>query len=305
MKLVTFSVSGSRKFRAGALIERDGCVFVADFSRIDGSLPESMRSLLRAVDGDFSLLAAAVNSAPKKLFLPLADLVLGPVVTDPEKIICIGLNYRDHAEETGHALPETPTIFAKFASSLIGSGEPIIAPSNSSQVDYEAELACLIGRRAKGVLEEDALNYVAGYTIFNDVSARDYQLRTSQWTLGKSFDTFAPIGPALVTADEIPDPHDLRITLKIGEEVLQDSNTSNLIFKIPELISYISSVMTLEPGDVIATGTPAGVGLARKPPRYLRPGDVVQIEIERLGVLINPVQAMEPHSLLYRAAYHI
>lgn len=305
MKLVTFSESGARKFRVGAMIEQGDGVFVVDFSQIDASLPASMRALLRAVDGDFTSLAAAVDSAPKKFLLPLTDLVFGPVVPDPEKVICIGLNYRDHAAETGHVLPETPTIFAKFANSLIGSGEPIIAPPNNSRVDYEAELACLIGRRAKGVLQEDALDYVAGYTIFNDVSARDYQLRTSQWTLGKSFDTFAPIGPALVTADEVPDPHALRITLKIGEEVLQDSNTSNLVFKIPELISHISSVITLEPGDVIATGTPAGVGFTRKPPRYLRAGDVVQIEIERLGVLINPVQATEPGSLLYRTTYPI
>ena len=304
MKLVTFSERRTRGFRVGALIDKDGSPFVVDCVRFDPALPASMRSLLHVLNGNFTSLAAAVHSAPQDYLFPLADLILGPVVPDPEKVICVGLNYRDHALETGHALPETPTIFAKYANSLIGSGAAIMIPPNTSQVDYEAELACVIGRRAKGVLQEDALDYVAGYTIFNDVSARDYQLRTSQWTIGKSFDTFGPIGPTLVTAEDIPDPHALRIRLWIGDERLQDSNTNNLVFKIPELIAHLSSVMTLEPGDVISTGTPAGVGFTRKPPRYLRAGDIVRIEIEGLGTLINTVQATGSDNPSYGADYH-
>jgi len=213
------------------------------------------------------------------------------------------LNYRDHASETNQALPETPTVFAKFANTLIGSGECIRLPDNTSQVDYEAELAFIIGRRAKNIGVEEALEYVAGYSAFNDVSARDFQLRTSQWTLGKSFDTFAPLGPFLVTKEDVPDPHALRIKLSIGNQVLQDSNTAKLVFRIPELLSYISSVMTLEPGDVIATGTPAGVGFTRIPPRYLKAGETVRVEIDGLGVLENPVQSINEGGLFQRRRY--
>jgi 2-keto-4-pentenoate hydratase/2-oxohepta-3-ene-1,7-dioic acid hydratase in catechol pathway len=211
----------------------------------------------------------------------------------PPKIICIGLNYRDHAAESNLAVPETPTVFSKYSTSVIGHGEAIVLPKASVKPDYEAELAVVIGKRGRYIPEASWANYVFGYTILNDVSARDFQMATSQWMIGKTFDTFCPIGPAIVTADEIPDPHTLGISLSIGGEILQNSNTSNLIFKIPMLIAYLSSVFTLEPGDIITTGTPAGVGFAQKPPRWLKPGDEVRVQIEGLGELVNPV-VMEP-----------
>lgn len=303
MRLVTFTDQNAQDYRVGVLITVDAVDFVVDIRQTGADLPCNMRSLLHALNGDFEALARVVRSAPAKFRLPLSSVALGPVVPDPEKVLCIGLNYRDHAAETNHALPETPTIFAKYANTLIGSGESIRLPDNTSQVDYEAELAFIIGRRAKNVAPEDALDYVAGYAAFNDVSARDFQLRTSQWTLGKSFDTFAPLGPFLVTKEDVPDPHALRIRLSIGGEVLQDSNTANLVFRIPELLSHISSVMTLEPGDVIATGTPAGVGFTRKPPRYLHAGETVRVEIDGLGVLENRVQPINEGGEFQRRLY--
>jgi 2-keto-4-pentenoate hydratase/2-oxohepta-3-ene-1,7-dioic acid hydratase in catechol pathway len=249
-----------------------------------------MRSLLQGLDGDFQSLLDMAHKAPVETRLQMADVTLGPVVPDPEKIICIGLNYRDHAKETNLPLPEVPTVFAKYSNTLIGDGEAIVISAATSKIDYEAELAFVIGRRAKNVSEEEALAYVAGYTIFNDVSARDYQLRTSQWTLGKSFDTFGPVGPALVTKDEVPNPHALGIRLRIGDELLQNSNTSEMVFSVAMLVAHLSTAMTLEPGDIVATGTPAGVGFTRKPPRFLRAGETVRVEIDHLGVLQNPVR---------------
>jgi 2-keto-4-pentenoate hydratase/2-oxohepta-3-ene-1,7-dioic acid hydratase in catechol pathway len=219
----------------------------------------------------------------------MADVRLGPPIARPGKIMCIGLNYRDHARETNQAVPDFPTLFAKYASCVIGPGEAIVLPKLTKEIDYEAELGVVIGKRARHVSEAKALDYVAGYVPFNDVSARDYQRRTSQWTIGKTFDTFGPMGPALVTADEIPDPHSLDIQLSIGGEVLQHSNTRELVFSVQQLIAILSGVMTLEPGDLISTGTPSGVGAARTPKRWLRPGETVRIEIEKLGVLTNPV----------------
>jgi 2-keto-4-pentenoate hydratase/2-oxohepta-3-ene-1,7-dioic acid hydratase in catechol pathway len=220
-----------------------------------------------------------------------AGLTFAAPIPRPPKLICIGLNYRDHAAESKLAIPEVPTMFAKFPTAVIGPGQPIVLPKNSTKPDYEAEFAVLIGRRGRHVAEDRWRDYVFGYTILNDVSARDFQMATSQWMIGKTFDTFAPFGPAIVTADEIADPHSLRISLTLNGETMQDSSTGNLIFKLPQLIAYLSSVFTLEPGDVIATGTPAGVGFARKPPRWLRPGDEVRIQIEGLGELVNPVVA--------------
>jgi len=232
-----------------------------------------------------------VGGPPSSHALDLAGIAFAAPIPRPPKLICIGLNYRDHAAEAKLAIPEVPTMFAKFPTSVIGPGHPIVLPRNSTKPDYEAEFAVVIGRRGRHVAEEHWRDYVFGYTIVNDVSARDFQMATSQWMIGKTFDTFAPIGPAIVTADEIADPHDLGISLAINGETLQDSNTGNLIFKLPQLIAYLSSVFTLEPGDIIATGTPAGVGFARKPPRWLKPGDEVRIQIEGLGELFNPVVA--------------
>jgi len=216
--------------------------------------------------------------------------VLAPI-PHPPKIICIGLNYRDHAVEAKMSLPEVPTVFAKYGNAVTGHRHPIVLPGNSVKPDYEAELAVVIGRGGRHIPASSWRDHVFGYTILNDVSARDFQMATSQWTMGKTFDTFCPFGPTIVTADEIEDPHTLAISLSINGELLQNSNTSNLVFRIPRLIEFLSSAMTLSPGDIISTGTPAGVGFAHKPPRWLRPGDEVTIEIQGLGRLVNPVVA--------------
>jgi 2-keto-4-pentenoate hydratase/2-oxohepta-3-ene-1,7-dioic acid hydratase in catechol pathway len=211
----------------------------------------------------------------------------------PTMIWCIGLNYRRHAEETGARLPEHPVVFAKGPNAALAPGAPIEIPQvlPSEQVDYECELAVVIGRRCKNVTPEQALDYVLGYTCANDVSARDWQVKKggSQWSRGKTFDTFAPLGPVLVTPDEIPDPNALRISTRLNGEVVQDSNTSDMIFDVPHLIAFLSGSTTLLPGTVILTGTPEGVGMARTPPRFLQPGDEVSIEIERIGTLTNEV----------------
>ncbi len=210
---------------------------------------------------------------------------IGSPIARPSKIICVGLNYRKHAEEAGMAVPEVPIIFMKATSSLCGPFDPIFIPKNSVKTDWEVELAVVIGKRAKYVSKGDALDYVAGYCVHNDVSERDFQLHHGgQWVKGKSADHFAPLGPVLVTTDEIADPHNLRLWLKLNGKMLQDSNTSDLVFDIPTLVSHISQYMTLLPGDVISTGTPAGVGMGLKPePKYLQPGDVVELGIEGLG----------------------
>ena len=209
----------------------------------------------------------------------------------PGKIVCVGLNYRDHAEEQGVELPTAPLLFAKFTTSLIGPGEAIVIPPIVTKCDYEAELGVVIGSTVRNVSRENALEAVAGYICANDVSARDLQFADGQWTRGKSPDTFCPVGPGLVPAAEVADPHSLRIRALVNGEVLQDSTTANLIFGVDEIISYVSQTSTLEPGDLILTGTPAGVGVFRKPQRLLQPGDVVTIEIEGLGELTNPVVA--------------
>jgi 2-keto-4-pentenoate hydratase/2-oxohepta-3-ene-1,7-dioic acid hydratase in catechol pathway len=214
--------------------------------------------------------------------------LLAPVPR-PGKVVCIGLNYRDHARESGMAIPERPVVFSKFSTSVIGPERPVVTPAISAQVDYEAELAVVIGRCARRVPKESALDHVLGYTNFNDVSARDLQFADSQWQRGKSCDTFGPMGPYLVTADEVKDPHRLAIRLRLNGQTMQDSNTDQLIFGIAELIAFLTESITLEPGDVIATGTPPGVGFARKPPVFLKPGDVMEVEVEGLGVLRNPV----------------
>ena len=220
--------------------------------------------------------------------LPLSSVKLLAPVPRPPKFICVGLNYRDHAAEAGMEIPKVPTIFSKFSNVVIGPGDPIVLPHNSTRPDYEAELAFVIGQGGRHIAAQNWREHVFGYTIVNDVSARDFQMATTQWLMGKTFDTFAPMGPALVTEDEIPDPHALDISLEIGGETLQSSNTRELIFQIPEIVAHISSVVTLEAGDVVATGTPAGVGFARKPPRFLKAGDEVVIRVQGLGELRNP-----------------
>jgi acylpyruvate hydrolase len=221
-----------------------------------------------------------------------SDITFLPPIPRPGKIICLGHNYRKHIAEMGRQIPQYPVLFAKFANTLIGHRQPIVLPKVSQQVDYEAELALVVGRVGKDIPQApEAFSYLAGYTIFNDVSVRDYQKRTIQWLQGKTFDGSGPIGPALATADEVSDPQSLDITLRLNGEVMQHANTNDFIFDIPTLLSYISQIMTLEPGDIIATGTPSGVGDARRPQIFLKPGDVVQVEIAELGMLENPVVA--------------
>jgi 2-keto-4-pentenoate hydratase/2-oxohepta-3-ene-1,7-dioic acid hydratase in catechol pathway len=234
---------------------------------------------------------ARVETLPRGSVLPRADVKLGPPVPRPGKLICVGLNYRDHAAESNMAVPKSPVTFSKYVTSVIGEHAPIALPEVSSQVDYEAELAVVIGRRAKHVPIERAWEHVLGYTNLNDVSARDLQFADGQWQRGKSCDTFAPMGPAIVTHDEVGDPHALRIRLRLNGTTLQDSSTEQLIFGIDHIVSFLSQTVTLEPGDVIATGTPPGVGFARKPPVFLKACDVVEVEVEKLGVLSNPVVA--------------
>ena len=214
-----------------------------------------------------------------------------PSIPRPEKIICVGLNYADHAREGGFEPPPEPVIFSKLPSAVLADGHPIVLPPISQKVDYEAELVAVIGRGGRNIPRSDALEHVAAYCCGNDVSARDWQLGKpgGQWLLGKTFDTFAPFGPYLVTADEVPNPHALGIRCRLNGQTMQDSNTSELIFPVDELIAYVSAVCTLAPGDLLYTGTPPGVGFAREPAVFLQPGDVVEVEIDGLGVLSNPV----------------
>jgi 2-keto-4-pentenoate hydratase/2-oxohepta-3-ene-1,7-dioic acid hydratase in catechol pathway len=239
----------------------------------------------------FSVIASGRPAESEGPSYELSTVRLLAPIPRPPKLICVGLNYRDHAREAGLEIPSVPTIFSKFSNVVIGPGATIVLPKISKRPDYEAEFAFVIGSGGRHIPAASALDHVFGYTIVNDVSARDYQMATSQWLMGKTFDTFAPMGPWIVTRDEIADPHALDLTLEIGGEILQHSNTRELVFGVPALIEFISSVVTLEPGDVVATGTPAGVGFARKPPRYLRDGDEVVIRIPGIGELRNPVIA--------------
>jgi 2-keto-4-pentenoate hydratase/2-oxohepta-3-ene-1,7-dioic acid hydratase in catechol pathway len=224
---------------------------------------------------------------------PRAEVRLHAPLPRPGKIICIGLNYRDHAEESGMAVPTEPVVFCKYASAVIGPEDPIVLPPDSQEVDYEAELVFVIGKTGRNIPAAAAMDYVAGYTCGHDVSARDYQIRRGggQWMIGKTFDTFSPLGPVLVTADEGLDPHNLPIRCLVNGETLQNSNTCQFVFRIPELVEYLSRIMTLEPGDAVFTGTPPGVGFARKPPIFLKAGDRAEIQIDGIGSLSNPVRA--------------
>ena len=240
-------------------------------------LVDQLRDLKRSSSGIQSFLFSA------------SEVTFRAPITRPHKIIGIGLNYKDHVEEFKREAPKEPLLFAMYANAIIGPNEPIVIPQMSRQIDYEAELAVVIGKRARHVPVESALDHIAGYTIFNDVSARDLQFSDGQWLRAKNFDTFAPMGPFLATRSKLGDGSGLDIELRLNGKTMQKSNTRNLIFDVPNLVSYISRVMTLEVGDVIATGTPAGVGYVRNPPVFMKAGDVVEIEIEGIGQLRNPV----------------
>jgi 2-keto-4-pentenoate hydratase/2-oxohepta-3-ene-1,7-dioic acid hydratase in catechol pathway len=255
---------------------------------LDG--PYLPRALAYAGNLGADVLERAGRTTPGAI-VPLADIRLLAPVPRPGKLICIGLNYKDHAAESKMPLPGSPVTFSKYTTAVTHPASPVYLPAVSQQVDYEAELAVVIGRRAKHVPRERAYEHVLGYTNLNDVSARDLQFADKQWQRGKSCDTFAPMGPAIVTADDIPDPHVLRIRLRLNGDVMQDSSTAQLIFGVDQLIAFLSETVTLEPGDVIATGTPSGVGFARQPPVFLKPGDIMEVEVEGLGILSNPVLA--------------
>jgi 2-keto-4-pentenoate hydratase/2-oxohepta-3-ene-1,7-dioic acid hydratase in catechol pathway len=286
LRLCTFRAGGEP--RLGAQTPRG----IVDLRAADPTLAAATLAEFLALGEEALARAKAIaDRAGDEHVSARENVTLLPPIPDPAKIICVGLNYRDHAAEVKMELPQYVTIFAKWPNTLVGDGAPIVIPPESHRVDYEAELAFVIGRRARRVAESDAYDYVGGYTCFNDVSVRDYQMRTSQWTFGKVFDTHGPCGPFLVTRDEIPDPHALRIRTVIDGETLQDSNTSQMVFSVPRLLAEISAVMTLEPGDIVATGTPAGVGTSRTPKRWIRPGERVRVEIEGIGVLENPAVA--------------
>ena len=260
-------------------------------SDVGPEFPTTLGDLLDATNGDWAAIRRTALKAGNLIAergRRLDEVVLLPPIPHPSKIVAIGLNYRDHAVEAGAPTPTQPTMFAKFPSSLIGHGSEISwDPALTNEVDYEAELAVVIGRRAKSVSEENALDYVFGYTCVNDVSARDLQFAESQWVRGKSLDTFCPLGPVIVTSDEIPDPQSLQITCTVNSQLRQSANTSEMFFGVATLVSYCSQAFTLEPGDVIITGTPAGVGVFKKPKQMLRDGDEVVVEVGGIGRLIN------------------
>lgn len=287
MRLLSFGAKGHEK--PGAFV--DGMIL--DLQAIDSTLPGSLREILEQGRLDDVAKAMGRMDAPEPReslqLLPLESVRLGPPIPQPSKIICTGLNYADHAAEQNRPLPEAPLLFAKAPSALCGPGDPIFLPEGE-QVDIEAELAVVIGSRGRNLGVEEAQNVIAGYMCFNDVSGRKAQFSDRQWFRGKSYDTFAPCGPFLVTADEVTDAHALSISSRIDGRVMQDSRTDQLVFRIPQLLAYISRSMTLIPGDIVSTGTPAGVGVFRKPPVFLQDGNVVTVTIENLGTLTNPVR---------------
>jgi acylpyruvate hydrolase len=287
MRLATFSFQG--KIRLGAQVSQQGSNYIIDLNKLDQEIPADLLLLLRAGASVLERAREALVSAGEAAWISEAEVTLLAPLPCPSKILCIGHNYKGHLGIGLEEMPEFPNLFCKTSNTVIGPGQPILIPEITNQVDYEAELMVVIGKRARQVSEKEALDYVVGYTIFNDVSARDIQKRTSQWMLGKSFDSFGPMGPALVTRDEVPDPHCLDLELTVNGVRKQFINTRDLIFNVPYLVSYLSKVMTLEPGDVIATGTPAKLPEATDPRVFLEPGDDVRITIEKLGFLENPV----------------
>jgi len=306
MKLLTFSHSGNTTF--GARV--DGWILdlpkVAASTQADTSFPKQMIDFVSDIDRYLPVAKHTIDHVvasegfeilkKMKIAYKEAEVFFLPPVGNPQKIICLGMNYRQHAQEMGREPPKYPTLFGKFPHTLIGHKNPIQLPEISDQVDYEAELAIVIGKAGKSIKAEDAFKHIAGYTVLNDVSVRDFQNRTLQWLQGKNFDRSCPVGPYLVTKDEVPNPDALEIELRLNGTVMQHSNTSDFIFSVPDIIEYISQIMTLEPGDIISTGTPSGVGVARDPQVFLKAGDLVEIELQGVGRLVNPVVSAEKHS---------
>lgn len=286
MRLLTFEIDGH--YRTGARLE-DGRIL--DLNKANADIPSDMRSLLEAGAAAMDAARAAVASPDAASTYSADDIRVAAPIQNPEKILCIGLNYADHAAESGMPIPGEPVVFSKFSNTIIGPGDTIKLPKESSEPDFEVELVAVIGTGGRHIPLSVAMAHIAGYMVGHDVSARDYQLGkpAGQWLLGKTFDTFAPIGPDLVTADEVADPHNLGVRCLVNGETMQNSNTNQLIFKLDELVSYISNVLTLQPGDLIFTGTPPGVGMGRDPKVWLKSGDTVVCEVDGLGRLENPV----------------
>lgn len=283
---------GSAVVDAGEAASASGLVLDGD-----SRTPASTKGILEQPAGFLEALGEAARTrAVEGEGLSDEELELGPPIPDPAKIICLGLNYRAHAEEFDASVPDAPNLFTKFATGLVGPGGTIVLPAFTDAVDYEGELAVAIGRRCKNVTPEEALDHVAGCMAFNDVTARDLQLKTSQWTAGKALDTFAPCGPALVTLDEVGDLQDLSLRTRLNGAVVQRASTADMVFPVRSIVAYISRLMTLLPGDIIATGTPHGVGFRREPPLFLAPGDRVEVELEGIGCLANDV-ARDPAPL--------
>jgi len=287
MRIMTFQKGPST---ALGVVDGDS---VIDLSSVQGSAVA--KDMLTLIEGDLEALAAirsAAARAPVSARLPLGGVKPALPIARPPKFVCVGLNYAEHAKEGGHAMPTYPSFFLRVHTSLIPAGAPVVLPKCSIQLDYECELTVVIGRRGRHIPEDRALDHVFGYTLFNDVSVRDYQRKTSQWTPGKNFDATGPLGPHIVTADELPPgASGLRIATRVNGKTMQDSDTGDMIFSTARTIAILSEIMTLEPGDMIATGTPSGVAHARKPPAWMQPGDTVEVEVERIGTLRNPVVA--------------
>jgi 2-keto-4-pentenoate hydratase/2-oxohepta-3-ene-1,7-dioic acid hydratase in catechol pathway len=288
MKLA--SITYQQQLKIGVIQGRDRC-FVLDPER--HGIPDNIEAFLASGQAQVTLRELEGNGFEGAEEVGLGDVHLNPPLKNINKVICIGKNYADHAREMGGEPPEIPVVFSMFPSAIIGPGDNVVLPRISSQVDYEAELVVVIGKPGRHIARERAMDHVFGYCCGNDISARDWQKGKpgGQWLLGKTFDTFAPLGPFLVTKDEVKDPHQLDVCCRLNGEVMQTSNTSKLIFQIDFLISHLSQFITLAPGDLIFTGTPPGVGAGRKPPLFLKPGDTVEVEIESVGVLANPIVA--------------
>jgi 2-keto-4-pentenoate hydratase/2-oxohepta-3-ene-1,7-dioic acid hydratase in catechol pathway len=301
MKLVTFVRDGETATGLNVdkkIVDLNAAFrYLAESGKIKArseKLPRSMKDLIvdETALADAKKVCGYIQDGgqlPEGMHFPFDSVEFAPPITDPGKIICLGGNYRKHCEE-GHApVPPNPILFVKFKSALTATGAAVIKPLATKMLDYEAELVIVIGRRCKDISPDQAAGHVFGYTIMNDISARDIQINDKQWVRAKGFETFAPMGPSIVSADEIPDPHNLGIKMVLNGETMQDDNTSQMVFKIPEIISFISQIFPLEPGDLISTGTPEGVGLYRKPQRLLREGDRMQVMIEKIGTLENHV----------------
>jgi acylpyruvate hydrolase len=314
LRLVTFEVHGQE--RIGAVVRNIvidlnlahdlyASELAGENEDVPKAFPKTMIDFLRLGEGIKNyasrleahvrrLLEADSGGTRRRVVHDVPDIHVLPPVPVPSKIVCLGLNYRDHAEEAHVPMPERPLLFSKPSTAIVGPEDFVVYPNISTQVDYEVELAAIVGKRGKNVAESDAFDHIAGYTVFNDISARDIQFADKQWFRGKSFDTFAPTGPCLVLREQVSDPHNLKMELRVNGEARQRSTTANMIFKIPQLVAFISNVMTLQPGDIIATGTPAGVGFYAKPEkRLLKPGDLMEAEIEGIGLLRNRIVSAE------------